>query len=485
MGQSEAREVHTPGVRHHIGSIVFGVVVTIVGCVAGGLSVGFTGGSDAALVYFLIQAFAAALIFRHLAFLLRQDSDIFRPQVVAVLTYLVFYVVSLPLVAFSDSALDSVFIESTSPSVNVSRATKAIIAVTIGWFGFQLGGPRRSGRDCDMARPPLRVTPLFLLVGAVCVAGGVLANIAITGDITKYIAKMPRFFERTSDWETFSSRDGSFVITQLIRVLPMGVLVLSLGCALYTHASKRGVAIWLTCGAVANLFLSSATGGRGIGLTTFAYSLIVFNAYVRRLGGLWLTAIGVGVILVGFGLGLARGAAVGGAAVDVDAITSRVTDNKLVVFAVSYLTNDLRLLQVVDAVEHNGVAWGRTLADPIVALVEGRPTLTTGMVVQSTDPSDLRSPGARYGVLVDAYFNYGYGGVFVMMLLVGLAIRTLEGLYLKWRSTPSVAGGVCIAWASFTANYLVTANVHGLPKYFMLASVPVYVIVLALRHRKS
>jgi hypothetical protein len=295
---------------------------------------------------------------------------------------------------------------------------------------------------------------------------------------------MTLFYERSEQWETFSA-EGGFLVSQLIRWLPMGVLVVAWGCTQIWRLRTIGSTIALLVASGCNLLLSSATGGRGIGLTTLFFSIILFNAAIRRFQLLTLVLVVSAIVSLAFIQGIARGIVRTEGAFAVESLEGRLTESRLRTFWLSYMTNDLRLLQVVDAVDVHGVAGGRTLLDPVFSLVEGRPARTTGIDLEERVPDIPRTAASRFGVLADAYYNLGFAGVAATMCVVGIAVGVLARLYTCADPQHSVQGAVIVCWAAFTANFVVAANVHALPKYFLLASLPVYGFAGLLGSRRS
>ena len=414
---------------------------------------------------------------------LQIDFDYLAPRTVALITFLLLWILSMPFVAFNPSALENVSIISEHNSDDIRRAILAQVAVLIGMLAM-LAGIHAFDHTLILPRRQPTISSLnFLLVGIICMLAGIAGNVEICGGILEYAAKISRFYERSERYELFVE-EGGFLVTQLIRSLPMAILVLAWGTALWYRASTTWSVVLLLSGSIANILLSSATGGRGIGLTTAFYSLIVLNAKIRRIripGALILIAT---VIFLALGLGIARGASRIESELSLSIISDRITQEKLQAFSLGYLTNDLRLLQVVDAVTERGFAWGLTIIDPLKSLIQARPPITTGIVLSEFDTVVRQSSASRFGTLADAYFNFGYFGVVIAMFCIGSIVGILNRIYRCGRYEDSVSGMIAVCWSSFTANYIVGANFHGLPKYFFLASVPIIAMWLVLRGRR-
>jgi hypothetical protein len=414
-----------------------------------------------------------------------RESDFFHPSVVARTTFVVLYLASLPLLAFNPAALAEVGVNADDPQANLWRAL-LVEAVVLTGLCAMLGGeklvrPARSRRPIPEGAP---VTGRFLWAGFAVIGVGMWANANICGGWGAYFAKMARFFERSENWEAFSA-EGGFLVSQLIRWLPMGVIVVAWGCAQVWRLGPIGATVLLLVASGCNLLLSSATGGRGIGLTTLFYSIILFNAAIRRFKLRTLILVAAVLISLAFTQGIARGIVRTEGVVTVESFEGRLTESRLRTFWLSYLTNDLRLLQVIEAVDLHGYAGGRTLLDPVLSLIEGRPARTTGIDLDERVPNVRRTAASRFGVLADAYYNLGFAGVAAVMCVIGMTVGALSRLYTRADPQNSVQGAVTVCWAAFTANFVVAGNVHALPKYFLLASLPVYGFLLLLGDRRG
>jgi hypothetical protein len=410
-------------------------------------------------------------------------GDYFRPRVVARLTYLVLFMASLPLLAFDSAALASASIDAADLESCINRAHTAQWVVFGGLVGLLVGEGfvSRTVRPGPNSIATPRSEP-YLAVGLPLLLAAMAANAAICGGWMEYLKKMPQFYLRSEEWERFSE-EGGFLVSQFVRWLPLSLLVLSWGFVRARRLGKLGTTVTLLGGSILNLLLSSATGGRGIGLTTLFYSIIVFNCVIHRFKIGTLVLLLTVMASAAFVQGLARGIGRTSEPITTEDIRERLTDNKLRTFWISYLTNDLRLLQVVDTVQRVGVANGRTIVDPLLSLVERRPATTTGTELHRGESEEMRSAASRYGLLSDGYYNFGLLGSSVALVLVGVVVGVLDRAYLRASSRVDVAGATILCWTAFTANFVVAANFHSLPKYFLIASLPVYVIVLTLRRR--
>jgi len=432
----------------------------------------------------VLQCFGMGLGFYAIGSALRA-SDFFHPSVVARTTFVVLYMASLPLLAFSPDALEAVGISAHDPD---ACARRAVVVQTVALTGMcaMLGGERlvRLARSNSRILSGAPITGRFLWSGLAVIGVGMWANANICGGWGAYLAKMARFYERSEQWMAFSL-EGGFLVSQLIRWLPMGIIVVAWGCTQSWRLGPIGATIVLLVASGCNLLLSSATGGRGIGLTTLFFSIILFNSAIRRFQLRTLVLVVSVVVCLGFIQGIARGMVRTEGAFAVESVEERLTESRMRTFWLSYLTNDLRLLQVVDAVDVYGIAGGRTLLDPVFSLVEGRPARTTGIELADRVPDAPRTASSRFGVLADAYYNLGIVGVAAIMCVVGMAVGVLARLYTWADPRHSVQGAVIVCWATFTANVVVAANVHALPKYFLLASLPVYGFAGLLGSRRS
>jgi hypothetical protein len=412
-----------------------------------------------------------------------RHGDYFRPRVVARLTYFVLYVMSLPILAFDTDALASVAVVSHDLGSCIDRAQTAQLVALGGLVGLLMGegiASRAAKPSREHARRLRKER--FLLVGLPILLIAMAANATICGGWMEYLRKMPQFYLRSEEWERFSD-EGGFLVSQAVRWLPVSVLVLSWGFVRSREVGRVGSIAWLLGGSILNLFLSSATGGRGIGLTTLFYSVIVFNCAIHRFKTGTLLLLLALIASGAFVQGLARGVGRTNESITMEQISERLTDNKFQTFWLSYLTNDLRLLQVVDTVQQKGVANGRTISEPLTSLVEGRPAITTGVELHRNESEDMRSAAARYGLLSDGYYNFGFLGSSVALILAGALVGVLDRAYQRASADVNVAGATTVCWTAFTANFVVAANFHSLPKYFLLASLPVYVISLTLRRQ--
>jgi hypothetical protein len=412
-------------------------------------------------------------------------SDYFHPSVVARATFVVLYMASLPLLALDPDALQQVGVNADDPDASAQRAMVAQIVALIGLCAM-LGGEYLvySGRFGRRVLGGAPITARFLWTGVAVIGVGMWANANICGGWGAYLAKMARFYERSEQWEAFSA-EGGFLVSQLIRWLPMAIIVVAWGLAQVWRLGRIGSTVALLVASGCNVLLSSATGGRGIGLTTLFFSVILFNAAIRRLHLRTLVLVVSVIVSLAFIQGIARGIVRTDGSFAVESVGGRLTESRLRTFWLSYMTNDLRLLQVIDAVDVHGVAGGRTLLDPVLSLVEGRPARTTGIDLQERVPDVHRTAVARFGVLADAYYNLGFAGVAAIMCMVGMAVGVLARFYTRADPRHSVQGAVIVCWATFTANFVVAANVHALPKYFLLASLPVYGFIGLLGNRRS
>lgn len=437
----------------------------------------------AVLSLFPLHLVSLGIVFHSIRTSLQIDFDYLTPRTVALITFLLLWILSMPFVALNPTALAYISIIGEHNSDDIQRAILAQVAVLTGMLAMLTGIHAFDHIIIISWRQPTISSLNFLLVGIVCLLAGIAGNVEICGGISEYAAKIPRFYERSERYELFI-KEGGFLVTQFIRSLPMALLVLAWGTALWFRASTTWCVVLLLSGSVANILLSSATGGRGIGLTTAFYSLIVLNAKIRRIripSALILIAT---VIFLALGLGIARGASRIETELSSSIISDRITQEKLQTFWLGYLTNDLRLLQVVDAVTERGFAWGLTIIDPLKSLIQARPPITTGIVLSEFDTVVRQSSASRFGTLADAYFNFGYFGVAIAMFCIGSIVGILNRIYRCGRYEDSVSGMIAVCWSSFTANYIVGANFHGLPKYFFLASVPIIAMWLVLRGRR-
>jgi hypothetical protein len=410
--------------------------------------------------------------------------DYLRPSVVARLTFALLYVLSLPVVALDTEALATVGIQHVMNWPSIERAVAAQLTVATG-FVCLLAGEwlARLLPPATIFREPHARSWLFAIVAMPMVFLGMTSNATICGGWPEYLAKMGSFYVRSTEWEQFSD-EGGFIVSQMIRWLPISLLVLAWGVVQMGGLGTVASTVCLAAGSLANLFLSSATGGRGIGLTTLFYSIVVFNSGVRRLRLRDLLVVVALLASGAFFQGVARGIARTEGTLAVEQFEDRINETKLRTFWLSYLTNDLRLLQVMAAVEARGTAGGATLVDPLWSLAEGRPAITTGTDLQRHEPEDYRSTAARFGILSDGYYNFGITGAMAAMVVAGLIVGLLDRAYLSARARDSVSGAIIVAWSAFSANFVVAANFHSLPKYFLLASAPIYLYAVILRGRR-
>lgn len=435
-----------------------------------GLALAGEYGAAVALLVGMLQLVALVLPLGHTLSRFAQVKDAMDPIVVAGATYTIFHILFAPLVLLTPSLLAHRGLHLLTRDDLLVATIVSYVVLILAWIGYLVG--LRGGTFFSFRSTTRRaITPTFVFVGAAFVILGLIGNIGILGGIGTYFAKVPFFYERWTVYEEHSVYGGTKWYI-LMRFLPVGLLILAYGgYRIMARSSRRP---WLLVGlltgaSVANVFLSSASGGRGLMLWTALFSVIVYNHALGPLSrrSLLTTLFGLGVLA--YVMGQLRGASYYGTT-SVFAATAAVTQ-----FAGLYLTNYVGTLALAHEVVASGTVQGATAFAGLTGLLGGSTPLTTQAEMWFRLTGSYEGSNPRYGLPGELFFNFGYLGVVLGMALVGLAV----GAMTRWRaarmdrSVPSVLVAVFVA---FSAHFLMTANMSYLPPYFTYYAAPFYLV---------
>lgn len=433
-------------------------------------------GLDAVLAVCSLHFVALFLPLGHTLGRLIRLRDPLDPTFVAGATFVVFHVLFNPLVLVTPALLAHRGLDTLDAAGLVTVTSTAYVVLIVSWLAY-LGGlhftfmrPFRSVRRSGS-------TPMFLFVGAAFVILGVIGNIGfLGGGLGLYLQKMPKFYERWSVYEDNSVYGGT-KWEILMRFLPVGAVMMAYGGYLtFDPARRRRLLLigLLSTAAFANVFLSCATGGRGILLWSAIFAVIVYN-HVKGPISLRSVAVLLGAMLVlAFILGQLRAASYYGTNPVFDAI-SQVSQ-----FAGLYLTNFVGTLALVREVLASGTVGGHTAFGGLTGLFGGTTPLTTQAEIWYRLTGSYAGSNPRYGLPGELFFNFGWLGVIIGMALLGATIKGLT----RWkeaRTDASLASTFVAVFVVFSAQFLMIANMDYIPPYFTYFSAPFYSMFLLFR----
>jgi len=414
-------------------------------------------------------------------------NDFMHPAVVGCLTFIVFHILfnTIAITQLDLLSTRGFLVSQSSDFMSTIFLSYAVLACA--WLSYHIGStlfPHHETSHFTSKVDPTHLTLRFSAIGVGFIIIGMIGNIAILGGLDPYFDKMAQFYERWDVWE-ISSAHGGFKWTIMMKFLPVGLVLLAFGTALYTRSGKIGLTTLLFVAALANIFLSSATGGRGTTLAVAFYALPLLNSYVKRFTVKMLVLSSA--ILIGFSyvLGTLRAAAYYGTLTGRSLIDLAADIDKFVGFIARYLTNFIGTLTLVSEVKQSGVVWGRTLFAGLTGLLGGETPLTTQVELWWRIRSQFITVNPRYGPPGELFFNFGWPGVIIGMALIGLTVSFLSRMYTSASSQQSIASGIMIIFAATTANFIVIANLSYIPPYFTFYAVPFYFVLWYFRKVKS
>jgi len=432
---------------------------------------------EQAVLLLAVHFVALTIPTAHLLGAYEKHRDFFHPSFIAAFTFIVFQLVLNPVIYGDALVLTYRKLDGTSSTLRTETVIHSYAVVTAAWIAYAAGCRLlpgwRAGAQAAWARPSTR---LFLVVGIAFVLVGVLGNLGVIGSVGSYLVKMTRPWERWAEWEE-AGQEGGTKWAIMMRFLPVGLLVLAYG--LYLRRQGRPALLYalVIAASLANVVLSSATGGRGTMLLTAFYGIVLVNHSARRLSFHTLVLTFLGLTAVAFVMGQLRAAAY----YQTTATFSGV--DAFLRFLSMYLSNYLGTLTLVFFVEQEGITHGSTAWAGLTGLLGGPTPLTTQAEVWYRLTGFRSSINPRYGPPGELYFNYGWLGLIVGMLLIGLTVQLLARRYDAAREDRSVAGGLLAVFAAFTANFVMIGNLSYLPPYFTYYSLPFYLVFWLFRRR--
>ncbi len=219
------------------------------------------------------------------------------------------------------------------------------------------------------------------------------------------------------------------------------------------YRARRFVALAMVCTAVA-LAVAVVGGSRFQIIIVTLWNLYFYNRYIRPLSIVWLMVLSPPLVFVIVLFGYVRNIGIGDAGVLIDALRY-FRDHSEAVFdlfmarldMLPHMAKAFALAANGEAPRLNGMSYVYALLHAIPRNVwPDKPPLTAALLTAITDPGPFRDGVLFYpSVIVEALFNLGWTGIF----LVGLAVGALGRGYDR-----ILAGGAPVAatWAllSFT-----------------------------------
>jgi len=413
------------------------------------------------------------------------NKDLLQPAIVASSTFIVFHMLLNPIaIANLDVFIMRGMLVSVTPEFMAS-VIMSYAVVAVAWFSYYVGSClilRNTVEQSDMVVSSSVLSLAFLVIGGAYVGVGIIGNISVLGDFDIYVDKMLHFYERWETWE-IANIHGGFKWIIMMKFLPAGLILLALGSWLYNGGGRARLFILLFIAAVANVFLSSATGGRGSTLMVAFYSIPLLNAYVKRFSVKMFIQFSGVLVLVSYMLGVMRAASYYNVMEGRSLINLFVSLDQVIAFIVRYLTNFVGTITLVNEVRQTGIIWGKTAFAGLTGLFGGLTPVTTELEVWWRLKGQYVTVNPRYGPPGELYLNFGWIGLIIGMILVGLVVAVLSRMYAKALSRKGISAGMIIVFTSFTAYFLVIANLSYIPAYFTFFSVPFYFVFLFFRNR--
>ncbi len=472
---AQPRPVRIP--MHFLRAIAFSAAATaIVGlpCMLGNELYSETDTLLILAAHFFVLIFPVSHILR----VYSRRRDFFHPSFLAGLTFVIFHIVVNPLIYRDPYILASRNLDISSSSARTELILQSYLVLFVAWCGYSIGHALLSDGASIRKSFERPRTQLFLILAVVFVILGVIGNIGIIGGVGNYVVKMLRPWERWSEYID-ASQEGGTKWRILMQFLPVGLLVLIYGIYLKYNLRPRSFYMLLLTVSIANVFLSCASGGRGTMLLTTFYGIVLVNHSVQRLSKRVLAMVTIFLVIVSFIFGELRGAAYYATEV------SEVTNEAIIQFASMYMTNYLGTLTLVAQVDSEGIVNGATAFSALKGLLGGRAPVNTEAEIWYRLTGSHEGPNPRYGAPGELYFNYGWTGVLLGMILMGLVIKYLALAYERSEKSFSVGGGLMAAFAAFTSNFLMIANLSYLPSYFTYLSAPFYILFWLYRRRQT
>lgn len=422
--------------------------------------------------------------------LYQETQDLFFPGFVAALTFAIFHVMN------NMSVLSAPFlllarklpVESTPLRIVVIESYVVVFVAWLSyWFGYhviQIFKIKRPLRSPPVVRRSL-TTPFYLVVSVVFIGLGILGNMIPLGGLSQYLHKMSYFFTREQEYVEFMQWGGTkYTIAQ--KFLPVGLTLLVYGYSLQKRLTALPQLSLFALAAVANLFLSCSSGGRGTLLMVAFYAIILINYSITRLKFRHLVIVLLPLMIFTFVLGIARSVFYyGGIGTDVLTLLRENLTTELKRFSGLYFTNYLGTLSLVQEVQTYGVAWGTTAFAGITGLLGGPTPVSTQSEIWYRLTGRYEGVNPRYGPPGELYFNFGFVGVIIGMFCIGILVKWMSDFYQACIERPqTVANGILIIFIVHTAHFVMIANLNYLPPYFTYFSAPFYLVFFLFRRIK-
>ncbi len=443
-------------------------------------------GLSSTLVLFTVHWITLFFPIEYASRVYRRFHDLFDPLFVGVVTFAVFHIAFDPFIFGSLQLLVSRRLDFFGTSNLTIFILISYSVLFISWWAFRLGvalvpeinSAKISTKDTFVRR---RVSPSYLFVGLAFTFIGIIGNVEMIGGLTNYLTKMLAFYERWSVYEE-ASYYGATKWLIAMRFLPVGLIIIACGWWLQRRRPDLYLVMALAVASITNVFLSSATGQRSQTLMVLLYAVIIFNVIVNRYHFAAFAGITTAILAVSIVLGTFRGASY----YHVDAVNYLTNEFGSLVshFTTSYLSNYLGTLTLVTQVQTSGIINGETAFAGLTGLLGGPTPITTERKVWYLIFNQINPSNARYGPPGELFFNFGWIGVVVGMLLIGVVIAFLARMYRRHSSEKSLLAVLIGVFAVFTSEFLLIANLSYIPSYFTYFSLPFYLGFLLFRNSK-
>lgn len=418
----------------------------------------------------------------------RSRRDVFDPAFISSLSFILNNMVFNLLVLGSMEALQSRNLYDVHTDEFAGTIVLSYAVTFVSWCSFIIGflyGCKllpADRRKTDGVNGKTTITPLYLFVGLSFILIGILGNIGAMGSVSSYLSKTVNFYERSIIYEEIMEVSGSMKLDIAMRFLPIGLVLLGLGYALSRNIAGKGMNFLLILLAGMNILLNSATGQRSSTLSAFFLSGILMNYSTKRFKFQTLILGIAGTASISFVLGGLRDAAYFGINPFI-----YITDGLFPYFehfATHYMTNYLGTLTLVNEVNTTGIVYGQTAFAGLTGLLGGPTPLTTQAEIFYRITGEYKTINPRYGPPGELFFNFGWIGVVIGMMFIGLLVAFFAIQYRKQNYELTVSNGFFAIFVAITSWFIMIANLSYVPPHFTYYAVPYYLIFFAFRRRK-